>query len=140
MIQLFTALAITDDDAHDSEKQFDLYTGTDQPTSLSVEVGCVSDSASDDNQFTIHLWVSPDYYSVDDKADAKWIKAGHELFRPVNILVGENYGVGAIDSSTAFAHHQLVPSQNLRGKLVAQRHQVAGAGTNPITVNAWSNS
>ena len=134
---LFDEEAITDNDEHVSETAIDLG-NTGKAKALAVEIGCTSNSISVDNRVTAKLQISSDYYSYNDPDTyAHWADAPPDVFRPINILVGESYSIGILGSGDEFKNVQLLPEQTMRARFVVQRHEIDGAGTNTITVNAW---
>ena len=137
MRKVFNNQALTDNDAVNSIL-FPLGGSIGVPSQISVNIGCTSDSATDDNMVSIRMYVSPDWYSEDDPgADATWFELPQSLFKTIYIHVGESYGVGILGSGNEYIGMQEMLANYQQCKLVAQRHQISAAGTNTINIDAW---
>jgi hypothetical protein len=135
--QIFSSEAISDAAEHES-LLFSISSMTGQPSHIAFQIGNEESSAGDDNTIAVTLKISPDYGLVLDKTDAIWITVPQSIFVGVYLFVGANYQeIGAIDSGDEHFSVQEMFGNFPYAKLVAQRGQIGGTGTNTITMNAW---
>lgn len=134
--QVFVSEEITDNNAHAST-YFKLSSNTGQPSHIAFQIGNVESSAVDANTFQVLLYVSPNF-AIDGESSAVWIPVPQSIFLPVYLFLGLNgQGYGAIDSGNEYFGLQEMFGNFPYCKLVAQRGQIDGGGTNTVTINAW---